>query len=60
MNTKGILVDRGLLTAEPTWFPYTAAKFDSVLTLFRGVVRGNLPTTVKAFIKLLRSDKRRT
>ena len=63
MHTKGIMVDRGLLSNEPTWFPYGEAKLSSVVSLAKGVIGGSLPRTIGAFIKLLRgsgSDAKRS
>jgi len=55
MHTKAIMVDRGLLSNEPLWFPY-AGKYPVVAQLFRGLVGGKLTTTASAFVKLLRGS----
>ncbi len=57
MHTKGLMVDRGLLNNEPTWFPYTERKLPAVLSLARGVIGGSIPKLLSGFINLLRSDK---
>lgn len=57
MHTKGLMVDRGLLNNEPTWFPYTERKLPAVLSLARGVIGGSIPKLLSGFINLLRSEK---
>ena len=55
-HTKAIMADRGLLSAEPFWFPYRK-KYDSLKEAFDGLAAGNLPKTIYHFIGMLRAGR---
>lgn len=53
-HTKAILADRGLLSAEPFWFPY-ANKYEPLKRAFDGLASGSLPRTLYHFIGMMRA-----
>jgi acyl-CoA reductase-like NAD-dependent aldehyde dehydrogenase len=55
-HTKAIMADRGLLSAEPFWFPYNK-KYDSLKEAFDGLASGSLPKTLYHFIGMMRSGR---
>lgn len=52
-HPRGILVDRGLLPAEPFWFPYRN-KYEPMRDAFLGLASQSLPKVLLAFARLLR------
>jgi len=51
-NQKAIMADRGWLKSEPFWFPY-AGKYESLQTVFSGLLRGNMAKAGAALTKLI-------
>jgi hypothetical protein len=56
-HTKAIMVDRGLLGAEPFWFPY-GAKYESLKNAFDGLASNNLPKALFHFVGMMRKGAR--
>jgi acyl-CoA reductase-like NAD-dependent aldehyde dehydrogenase len=56
-HTKAIMADRGLLGAEPFWFPY-GAKYDSLKNAFDGLASNNLPKALFHFVGMMRKGAR--
>ncbi len=52
-HTKAIMADRGLLGAEPFWFPY-GAKYDSLKEAFDGLASNNFPKALWNFVGMMR------
>lgn len=50
---RAVTVDRGLLSAEPFWFPYTG-KYPIMKDLFNGLLTGKLANAVVSLVKLQR------
>lgn len=55
-HQKSIMVSRGLLPAEPFWFPY-ASKLPDVRELYRRLADGDLPRAALPFTRLLRRSR---
>lgn len=51
-HQKAIMVDRGWLKSEPFWFPY-AGKYDTLQSVFQGLLAGNLPKAAASLTKLI-------
>lgn len=52
-HPKAILVDRGLLSSEPFWFPYQR-KYEPMRDAFLGLAQQSMPKVLLAFARLLR------
>lgn len=56
-HTKAIMVDRGLLSSEPFWFPY-GPKYASLKEAFDGLAGGGLPKALYHFVGMMRAKER--
>ena len=59
MNQKAIMAAPDLLSVEPFWFPY-AAKYPTVLGVFKGLLGNNMPRALKGFYRMLRMTQKRS
>ncbi len=57
MNTRAILVDRGIFNQEPIWYPY-ADKLAAARDLFRGLAGKQLSQLVKGFLGLRKAGQK--
>lgn len=55
-HQKAVMVDRGLFKTEPLWFPY-ADKYAPMRNLFHGLLGGNIPKLVIAFLDLRKASR---
>ena len=52
-HQKSIMVDRGLMTSEPFWFPYRG-KYEPMTQVFKGLLQRNYPKALVGLVKLQR------
>ncbi|MCA9661002.1 MAG: aldehyde dehydrogenase family protein [Myxococcales bacterium] len=55
-NARGILVDRAIFDAEPTWYPYNG-KYPGVVQLMKGLIRKNPVQLARGFMKLRKNSR---